>query len=220
MMKFSFVALPLALSLVTVSPGTAQAVETPVGETYTLQQSSEYALSTKDFFSEKTSAESNYIEAASPAEAVAKMNMMDELRQAGFNVGTMAKVNYGPCKIVAEGFHTRKSGKYETGGFKSTTYCTKKVTAIHHSSQARFKRLAWWVKGGRAIGQPAQKMKAGKHNGTYYPTVFQQTNHALTCKSAKTTTWSGRTLGTIVYNGKTYYADAYAPVQKGVRCRL
>lgn len=63
-------------------------------------------------------------------------------------------------------------------------------------------------------------IKGDKYNGTYYPVVFTQTNHALSCKSAKKTTWSGRTLGTIVYKGKTYYADAYAPVQKGVPCRL
>ena len=219
-MNFTFVALPLALSLVAVLPGMAQAVEIPVSDTHTVQQSSEYALSTKDFFPEKTPKESNYIEAESPADAVAKMDKMDELRKAGFNVGAMAKVNYGPCKIVAAGFHTRKSGNYSTGGFKSTTYCTTKVTSIKHSSQARFKRLAWWIKGGPDISQPAQKIKGDKYNGTYYPVVFTQTNHALSCKSAKKTTWSGRTLGTIVYKGKTYYADAYALVQKGVPCRL
>ncbi|MGO2053879.1 hypothetical protein ACT3UD_17690 [Glutamicibacter sp. 287] len=154
-MNFTFVALPLALSLVAALPGMAQAVETPVSETHTVQQSSEYALSTKDFFPEKTPTESNYIEAESPADAVAKMDKMDELHKAGFNVGAMAKVNYGPCKIVAAGFHTRKSGNYSTGGFKSTTYCTTKVTSIKHSSQARFKRLAWWTKGGPEISQPA-----------------------------------------------------------------
>ncbi|MGP9488727.1 hypothetical protein ACT3UA_16795 [Glutamicibacter sp. 363] len=79
----------------------------------------------------------------------------------------------------------KQQPNYGTGGFKSTTYCTKKVTAIKHSSQARFKRLAWWDKGGPEISQPAKKIKAGSHNGTYCPAVFEQTNHALSCKSVK-----------------------------------
>ncbi|WP_141392948.1 hypothetical protein [Glutamicibacter sp. BW77] len=97
------------------------------------------------------------------------------------------------------------------------------VDVLNTSVEAKATMAQQWdchVRGGPDISQPAQKIKGDKYNGTYYPVVFTQTNHALSCKSAKKTTWSGRTLGSIVYKGKTYYADAYAPVQKGVPCRL
>lgn len=220
MVKISLVALSIAMSLTAALPAVGQMDETSVSKTGTVQQPSDYALSTADFFPEKTQTESTYIEAESPSDAIRKINMVNELRKAGIHVGTMAKVNYGPCKIVAAGFHARESGNYETGGFKSTTYCTQKVSSIKHSSQARFKRLAWWVKGGPEISESTTKIKPGKYKKISYPTLFTQKNHQFSCKSSKRTTWSGRTLGTIVYKGKTYYADAYAPVQKDVPCRL
>ncbi len=189
--------------------------------TESVQQSiNSRGLLESQFFPDDSSATASYVEAESPQDAAAKLDRLDELRAARINVATMAKVSYGPCKIVAEGFHARKSGGYQRGGFKSTTYCTKRVSTIRHSSQARHKRLLWWIKGGPEISESPKTVKSGYYKKTAYASVFTQKNHSISCKSTKGTTWSGRTLGTIVYNGKTYYADAYAPIQKNVPCRL
>lgn len=218
-LKLSLLAVPMALSLIAVSP--ASPASSPAGvNTESVQQSiTSRALLESEFFPDDSSATTSYVEADSPQDAVAKLDRLDQLRAAGINVATMAKVNYGPCKIVAEGFHARKSGDYQVGGFKSTTYCTKRVSKITHSSQARHKRLIWWIKGGLDISDSPKIVKSGYYKKTPYASVFTQKNHSISCKSTKGTTWSGRTLGTIDYNGKTYYADACAPIQKNVPCR-
>lgn len=107
--------------------------------------------------------------------------------------------SYGPCTLKLDNVHLRKSGGWGTAGFKAHTHCTAKVTSIHHSSDLRYKYYSWWK---LAVGG----VTADARNTTQ----LDQTNLEFTCTGKVNTAFKGTTVGTIVYNGKTYYARGYS----------
>ncbi|WP_159612447.1 hypothetical protein [Glutamicibacter sp. JC586] len=141
----------------------------------------------------------SYVEANSPEEAVKKLDALES----PLLIGTAAATKYGPCILKPEYLHLRKSGGYETVGYKTKTTCTSAVTSVKHETDLRRKFMIWWKKAGNTTTSVSRGEKS----------LYQQ-NVKFTCKNTKATNWSGTTLGTIVYKGKNYFARVYAPVKK------
>ena len=112
-----------------------------------------------------------------------------------------AGVNYGPCLLSLEYLHLRKSGGYQTVGYKAKTTCSEIVESIHHDTDLRYKFSVWWLKAGSTTSS----------SNRFQRSLYQQ-NVAFPCKNNNNTTWSGTTAGTIIHKGKPYYARKYVPV--------
>ncbi|MHC9880227.1 hypothetical protein ACQX06_06660 [Corynebacterium diphtheriae] len=109
--------------------------------------------------------------------------------------------SYGPCTLTIDNVHNRKSSNWGAVGFKARTECSQPVTSIHHSSDLRYKYYAWWNKA-------LSNVTATAYNTNH----LVQKNVTLQCNGDVSTKFAGVTLGTIVYNGKTYYARNYSKV--------
>lgn len=117
-------------------------------------------------------------------------------------------VRYGPCTLYPSNVYLRKSSGYAAVGFKPATKCTVPVTSIHHDSDIRYKWYLWWRKAG-----------ATHSGGNRGAASYTQRNVEYYCTGTTKTTFSGTTLGTIVYGGRTYYARVYMPVAS-LNCRV
>ncbi|WP_242676932.1 hypothetical protein [Rhodococcus sp. ABRD24] len=117
-------------------------------------------------------------------------------------------VSYGPCKIEPRYIHWRtRSGTgmgYGVAGFKPYTWCDVAVESIKHESDLRYK---YWTTWPRAISATEQT--------TMGPVIsFEQKNLSFHCTGKVMTRFGGRTMGTIIYGGKTYYAAVYPPTKE------
>lgn len=107
---------------------------------------------------------------------------------------------YGPCTLTPEYLHLRASGNYGTVGYKTRTTCSVIVESIRHDTDLRYKSAIWWLKAGSTTSSSNRQQR----------TLYQQ-NVAFPCKNKNRTVWAGTTVGTIVHQGKTYYARVYPP---------
>ena len=148
-------------------------------------------------------ATSPYVQADSPEEAE---EILDDLenQQADRRGASPQRVKLGPCTITAEGIHLRKSGNYNTVGFKTKTKCDTEVTSIRHDIRLREKTLPTYWKEIVPTSGPSN------HNSNEASLTSKGTSFLCVSKSPARW-WSGSALGAIVYNGETYYARDYAP---------
>lgn len=129
-----------------------------------------------------------YIEAGSAADAQRLQDKVD-----GGVSPQAAGVDYGPCELKTSNVWKRKST--QGAGSKPVTECTENVTSIHHKSQlAQRTALLWW------------KVKSTNTGGNKGVKRYEQKNLSAACKSDKDSVWRASTTGTIVFEGKTYYA--------------
>lgn len=174
------------------SAASADPVQTPVnGSVAEVIQPSPDDISEDEMNRLMTEGTSPYVEASSPTDAVAKLNRLESRAAAGF-------VKYGPCKLYPRKVWLRTSSGRKDVGTKPRTECTKTVSSIRHSTDMRYKSFIWWKKAGTYKSGPARGTKAHTSNNVGYR-----------CKSGEKTWWAGTTLGTMVYNGRTYYARVY-----------
>jgi len=139
-----------------------------------------------------------YVQADSPEEALKLLDATnDDAPDTASPMATTPK--YGPCVLYPTRIHLRTSSNRETIGFKPETKCTVSVTSIRHDSDLRYKYLAWWRKSGTWSGS-----NRGERS-------YTQKNMEHRCSGTRSTTWSGTTLGTVVFQGKTYYSRVYPP---------
>lgn len=106
---------------------------------------------------------------------------------------------YGPCTLKLDYVHLRKSGNWGTVGFKAHTKCSVPVTSITHSSDLRYKYYTAW-----------RLALSGVQDSAVNTRTLDQTNVAFSCNGDVNTRFIGVTLGTIIYQGKTYYARSYS----------
>ncbi|MFV0463015.1 MAG: hypothetical protein ACK5MP_07485 [Nostocoides sp.] len=144
---------------------------------------------------------SQYVEASSPEEADAILTQL-EFSASSSSTDTLAtaaalSVRFGPCTLYPADIHLRASSNYGAVGVKPYTKCTVPVSSIKHSTDLRYKSFIWW------------RLATTKTGGNYGVASHTQKNAEYFCKSKEKTCWSGTTLGTIVYGGRTYYARAY-----------
>lgn len=137
-----------------------------------------------------------YVAADDPAEA-ARL-----LRAQGTGRSTAGSIKFGPCVLYPSPIRIRTSGRV---GTKPHTKCEKYVTSIHHSTDLRYKSFIWW------------KLKGTKKATGSRTRSLLQKNVEFSCDSSEKTQWASTTLGTIVYNGRTYYARVY-PARESLPC--
>lgn len=106
---------------------------------------------------------------------------------------------YGPCTLKLDNVHLRKSGNWGTIGYKAHTNCSAPVTSITHSSNLRYEYYTLW-----------RLALSGVQASARNTTTLDQKNIAFKCNGTVNTRFVGVTLGTIVYQGKTYYARNYS----------
>lgn len=123
-------------------------------------------------------------------------------------ISERAVKEYGPCTLKLDYVHLRKSGKWGTVGFKAHTNCSVPVASIKHSSDLRYKYYTTWRLALRGVSDSARNAK-----------TLSQTNVEFTCNGRVDTRFIGVTLGTIVSQGKTYYARSYSRVAN-LPCRV
>lgn len=111
----------------------------------------------------------------------------------------MSSAKYGPCWLRPHGVHTRKSGNWGTVGAKPETECEVPVSVIRHETTLRYSWYIWWLQAGRT------------HVET--DSTSQSVELEYKCRGKEMTTWTGTTLGTIVFRGHRYYARVYHGVR-------
>lgn len=74
------------------------------------------------------------------------------------------------------------------------------VESIGHDTDWRYKSAIWWLKAGSTTSSSNRQER----------TLYQQ-NVAFPCKNKNSTVGAGTTAGTIVHQGKTYYARLHPP---------
>ena len=117
-----------------------------------------------------------------------------------------ANAKHGPCTIVPEGIHLRKSSGWQAVGFEVKTSCTTKVSPITHFSKLRQKSGTLWKEVTPTTGNPSRNFDS--------PPLYTQ-SIKLNCPSqSKKHYWGGSTLGEINYNGEMHFARVYAPASK------
>lgn len=138
-----------------------------------------------------------YIRASSRAEALALFAVKPEaLIEAP---GNMSAARYGPCRLIPHAVHTRRSGNWGIVGAKPETECGNvRVSVIRHETTLRYSWYIWWLQAGNVHVETATKS-----------TRFQSLGNAYKCRGREMTTWTGTTLGTIVFHGRKYYALVY-----------
>lgn len=139
---------------------------------------------------------SPYVQASSPEDALEKLTALESSGRA-----SVANVRYGPCTLYPSVMYLRASSNYGAVGSKPYTRCTVAVSSIKHKTDVRYKSFIWW------------RLATSKSGGNYGTASYTQKNVEYYCKSRESTAWSGTTLGTIVYGGRTYYARVYQPVK-------
>ena len=149
----------------------------------------------------RDSVSSQYVEASSPEEADAILTQL-ELSASSSSADSLEtaaalSVRYGPCTLYPSTVYLRASSNYGAVGAKPYTKCTVPVTSIKHSTDLRYKSFIWW------------RLATTKTGGNYGVASYTQKNVEYYCKSKEQSGWSGTTLGTIVYGGRTYYARVY-----------
>lgn len=111
-------------------------------------------------------------------------------------------LQHGPCELTPHDVHLRDSFKGGAEGVKPTTTCTRPVKSIKHATELHF---LWDMVAPQA--GPTFIERSGKKRA--YMTLFQSTEVAVHCDSRDETLWFGTTVGTIVYQGRTYHARVY-----------
>lgn len=114
----------------------------------------------------------------------------------------MSSAKYGPCWLRPHGVHTRKSGSWGTVGAKPETECKVPVSVIRHETTLRYSWYIWWLQAGWAHVETDTNSK-----------WFQSVELEYKCRGKEMTTWTGTTLGTIVFRGHRYYARVYHGVR-------
>lgn len=116
---------------------------------------------------------------------------------------------YGPCTLKANNVHVRSSSRegMKIIGFKPVTDCEYPVESIQHESSLKFKYYLWW--------RNAPLMNNGEApRGNNGQSKYEQRNIEFQCTGDVVTTFIGNTKGTIVSNGRTFYANVNTEVFK------
>lgn len=146
-------------------------------------------------------APSQYVEASSPAQADAILSALEAKPSSDVLAAATAGVTYGPCVLYPSTVYLRASSNYGAVGSKPYTQCSVPVNSIRHSTDLRYKSFIWW------------RLATTKTGGNSGVASYTQKNVEYYCVSKESTGWSGTTLGTMVYLGRTYYARVYQPVK-------
>ena len=110
-------------------------------------------------------------------------------------------MRFGPCVLYPSVVYLRASSNYGAVGTKPYTQCSVLVSSIRHSTDLRYTSFIWW------------RLATTKTGGNSGVASYTQRNVEYYCVSKESTGWSGTTLGTIVYGGRTYDARVYQPVK-------
>lgn len=140
------------------------------------------------------------MQANSPAEAIKLLDSLEKNASAksGITTYSATAVNFGPCVLKPTKVYLRTSSGKKNVGVKPVTTCSVPVTSITHATDLRYKSFIWWKKAGKTL--------TGGNRGV---ASYTQKTAEYKCVSTEKTGWSGTTLGTIVFRGKTYYARVY-----------
>lgn len=109
--------------------------------------------------------------------------------------------SYGPCTLHPGVVYLRKEYQYEAVGMKPYTSCSQAVSApalIEHRTELRYHWYSWWLQAGETV------ISTGRNERTYRSKTIR-----YECVGSEMTTWSGTTLGRVVWQGHTYYARVY-----------
>ncbi|MDO5670708.1 MAG: hypothetical protein Q4G50_12010, partial [Corynebacterium sp.] len=128
-----------------------------------------------------------------------------------------AAKRYGPCELEAENPHARKSGNFNTVGFKPVTRCQGPVISVRHKSDLRYKWYQWWHKAPsiNGVSDFNPEMRSGsqvpaKHRNRGFTHDYTTKILSQSCEGKVKTLFIGVTEGTIVTNTGTYYARSYS----------
>lgn len=150
---------------------------------------------TAEIVGSTSTAPSPYVKASSPEQAADILDALESPQTASPAVkAAAASVQYGPCTLYPTLIYLRTSGGL---GAKPYTDCTVPVSSIRHNTDLRYQWLSWW------------RLAASYAGGNSGEKRYEQRNVQWQCHGTDSTTWAGTTLGTIVYDGETYYARVY-----------
>lgn len=110
---------------------------------------------------------------------------------------------YGPCELIPTNVHVRTrtgDGDARIIGFKPVTRCSQRVESIKHESKLKYQYFNWWLDAPLKKGVPTISQNRGQAK-------LEQKNVEFQCNGLVETNFIGYTKGTIVANGKTYYAQ-------------
>lgn len=108
------------------------------------------------------------------------------------------QANPAGCELFPSVVHLRKSGNFQTIGFKPYTICDYPVTSITQVSQM-YKYHFFGILT-EPVGPPFTAGNVGQR-------TLQQKNVAVNCTNTKSTKWFGVADGTMVEGGETYVAQ-------------
>ena len=143
-----------------------------------------------------------YVLGTSPQDADRTRQQLEDLRGSGFmrngkSASTILRA-YGPCELRPGTVYLRSSYARKAVGAKPKTFCTVRVSSIHHSTTLYWRWFLWWRGGTTTFS-----------GGNFDERSFASKNVAIRCLGRRTTQWAGTTTGTITYRGRTYYARVY-----------
>lgn len=146
--------------------------------------------------------------AASPARTNAAAELARDVPVTRFGPGAGvrsaafgAPVELGPCTLYPTAIHPRTSRPGYIGP-KPYTRCKVHVTSIRQVTELDYEWYAWW------------KQVLERSGGNTGAKNYTRRNIEFKCRGVESTVWAGSTAGTVVYQGRTYYARVW---QKQVR---
>jgi len=193
-------AIVLAIASVVAAPATATSFDSDV---YLTSSTSTSSLVTQALRS--TTGAVRYVRADTRVEALSLLpETFPRTRPKGLIEipSDMSAAKYGPCWLYPHGVHTRKSGNWGTVGAKPETECQVPVSVIRHETTIRYSWYIWWLQAGKTHVETDTNSK-----------WFQSLELEYKCRGKGMTTWTGSTLGTIVFHGHKYYARVYHGVR-------
>lgn len=150
-------------------------------------------------------AEVRYVEADTRQEALQRLAPLTAAGRPSALIevpGSTTAVKYGPCWLHPHRVHLRKSGSWSIVGAKPETRCNRTVSVIRHETTLRYAWYIWWLQAGRRHVEQEPQTSG-----------FQSLEYEFNCRGREMTTWTGTTLGIVIYRGHRYYARAYHGVQ-------
>lgn len=147
-----------------------------------------------------------YARANSRQEALALLSQVESEKRPGAVIeipSNRSFAKYGPCTLKPHAVHTRKSGQWGIAGAKPETECTETVSLIRHETTLRYEWYIWWLQAGKTHIETATQTHQ-----------FQSLEFEYRCREKEMTTWTGTTLGIIVYRGSKYYARVFHGVRR------
>lgn len=121
-----------------------------------------------------------------------------EVRNAGYG----AAIQVGPCTLYPTVIHFRKKPPSGIGPKPYTDCKGVRVTSIRQETRLEYEWYAWW------------KLALVVSGGNTGESRYTQRKVDFKCVNSTSTVWGATTVGTVVYQSKTYYARVYQKMRR------